>query len=883
MRLHRLILHNIRGITHLDQELPAQGVIIIEGRNETGKTSMIDALDVLLNEKHTSTKAAVRGLKPVTADVGSIIEAEISSGDYRFRYRKQFNREVSALLEVFEPRHEQHTGIEAHERAEQILAETMDRQLWKALRMLPDTSLDQPDLGGIGTLSNALDRAAGTAGEHRGNEPLIEAVEAEYRRYYTPTGKPGSELRNITEALAQAKKDEQLRYTALEEISAEAERHEQLLQELGALERERQQTEERRRQVATNLEQLTLLSDKLNRIVAIRSALVETVGQQRQDLANRDNAVSAVADRAAEAAALRTRLESLEVEGASTAAYLEQVRQQAAEAAAEWQRSRQAVASARKLLERALSVQEAGRAQDVLAALAHIDARAETSLAELNRNLMTEQSLSDLEQAERERQRAEALVQATAGQLNLTLFQSPAEQLIELRVAGQPVPLDAEGINGLPLTDSLELSIPGVLAAEFCPAARAGAGRDQLQQAEQRLRGLLEAAGVADLAAARKQRQRRQNAEQEIRTIERERAAALGGEQEDELRARLLPLQDPRNGEDAGDLRAAVQHTQDQVRKLEHVEAEAQEQARVAEQVLARQQEQWQAVQLDLARLRSTLGGKEQELMLARSALKTARQQIPDSLLAQQLEKSIAALTEAEAAEATVHMELKAAEPEILGELGRTLDQALDRQRRETRRLHEEAALVLARLEFSGSQNLQEAYDAARTRTEELTESHRTVLRQAEAARALYEALLRHRMAARQQYLRPYQEQLQRLGRIVYGSGFSVEVDHELRIVSRTLNRVTLPYVALSTGAREQLGLLSRLACAALIDPKQSVPVLIDDALGYTDPERLRRINAVFRISADYSQLIVFTSSPQRYRGIGEVTVLTLAGDGPAK
>ena len=63
---------------------------------------------------------------------------------------------------------------------------------------------------------------------------------------------------------------------------------------------------------------------------------------------------------------------------------------------------------------------------------------------------------------------------------------------------------------------------------------------------------------------------------------------------------------------------------------------------------------------------------------------------------------------------------------------------------------------------------------------------------------------------------------------------------------TRTLDGRTVPYESLSGGAKEQLGILARLAGAALVAKEDAVPILIDDALGFTDPERLVKMAAVF-------------------------------------
>ena len=50
----------------------------------------------------------------------------------------------------------------------------------------------------------------------------------------------------------------------------------------------------------------------------------------------------------------------------------------------------------------------------------------------------------------------------------------------------------------------------------------------------------------------------------------------------------------------------------------------------------------------------------------------------------------------------------------------------------------------------------------------------------------------------------------------------------------------------------------------------------MDDALGYTDPERLQLMGAVLAKAAKECQVIIFTCVPDRYNNIGEATIVPL-------
>ena len=105
-----------------------------------------------------------------------------------------------------------------------------------------------------------------------------------------------------------------------------------------------------------------------------------------------------------------------------------------------------------------------------------------------------------------------------------------------------------------------------------------------------------------------------------------------------------------------------------------------------------------------------------------------------------------------------------------------------------------------------------------------------------------------------------------------------MELSDDLQVVRRTLGGTTLNVDQLSTGAREQIGVLSRLACAAIVSPGDGgVPVMIDDALRMERPAT----------SADHglrhhdrrqssAKSIVLTCTPGRYSHVGEAEIVKL-------
>ena len=175
---------------------------------------------------------------------------------------------------------------------------------------------------------------------------------------------------------------------------------------------------------------------------------------------------------------------------------------------------------------------------------------------------------------------------------------------------------------------------------------------------------------------------------------------------------------------------------------------------------------------------------------------------------------------------------------------------------------------VKTQLKVYGTEGRKGQLDAAETEREHAEAEYLRVQRRARAAELLRSVITRHRDATRLRYVDPFRSEVERLGRLVFGSSFEVDIDSDLKICSRTLSGRTVPYDSLSGGAKEQLGIVARLAGAALVAKEDTVPVVIDDALGFTDADRLVKMGAVFNAVGGDGQVIVLTCSPQRYAGV---------------
>ena len=120
------------------------------------------------------------------------------------------------------------------------------------------------------------------------------------------------------------------------------------------------------------------------------------------------------------------------------------------------------------------------------------------------------------------------------------------------------------------------------------------------------------------------------------------------------------------------------------------------------------------------------------------------------------------------------------------------------------------------KLSLLGDEGLATQLDTATSELAHLTAEHERLEARAAAAKLLFETFARRRTELHR-YVAPFREGIESLGRLVFGSTLEVELADDLRIARRTLHGVTLDFADLSTGAKEQLGMISRLACASIV------------------------------------------------------------------
>lgn len=872
MRLHRLRLTNFRGVDDRELAFPDHGVVVVHGPNEIGKSSMLEALDLLLEFKDRSGSHKVKQVKPTHADVGAEVEAEISTGPYRFTYRKRFHRRPITELTVHQPVRRQHSGDEAHEAVRLMLEETLDTRLWEAQRVLQTAASDAVNLSGSDALARALDAAAGEVTAAGGAESLlIDSIEAEFGRYFTATGRPAREWKAVADRLAAAESRLEECRQALADVERRVQRHDDVSRRRAELSAELRPTATRLAAAEEAAQAVAVLADQITQANLRATAAAGTSSASASRHAERQKLIAEV-DRRVLALRELERQFSVAVADETTATELAETATTAASAAAAY------LASAQRRVDEVRAAAAACAARDEVQRLAARLARIDEAQHELRGVCdalevipVTAAILADIERSAARVDRLQEQLLVDAASISFI-----ATAGLELTVDDQPRNLSAGETWTLPASAPVTVDVPGVLCVRVDPGASAVDLRSQLDVAREEHAAALSRAAVADIAAARE-------ADEQRRALIGRRdglRATLDGLCSDgdaaALRARLADL-DTEVAAGGGDVFDDVGQAAEELRRAAEAAASASADADARQQVAVAAAAVLAEKSTDTAVLRDRVCTAEAELATAQDVLAQARAASDDATLAAFASADAEALREAENTLAALKTTYQAADP---GAVAAELDAARaasDVLARELADADSELATLSAQLDVIGSEGRQGQLDDAESECGRARAAHSRVGERAEAVRLLRETMVRHRDTARQRYVRPYRSELERLGRIVFGPSFEVELDTELIIRSRTLDGRTVPYESLSGGAREQLGILARLAGAALVGDDDTVPVVIDDALGFTDPDRLARMGAVFDTVGGRGQVIVLTCQQDRYAGVSGATVIELS------
>lgn len=863
MKLTALRLHNVRRFAGrgVAVEGIGDGVNVLCAVNEFGKSTCFDALHALFFQPHTGTPSAVQGLRPYSGGT-PLIEADITTANGAFRLTKQFYGGKRAVVR------ELASGrlVAQADEAERFIA-----------NLVQGGTAGPAGLLWVRQGITGIERRARSdeEGEKRARESVLTSVQGEVesltggRRMAQALAACEAELAPLVTATGRPKAGGAYAH-AIEERDALAQLEQRLAGEL----RELRDALDRRRSLRARLAELddaerhaTLLREVAQAEAALAAARAHGEALRRAEVE------AALARNARDAA--REVLDTLRRDLARLALLREReaesrgrrdealARQRAANetglaAATEVEGAEAQEREARELLARLDKAMRAREAGEKLARLRQEHERA----AEGRREIETiEAELKALRLPAGALARLETLESELVG-----LRATAAARRPLLRVAYDPGVAAAIQLDGAALDDEEERTLSGAATLTIQGVGRlaitlpqGGDDEADLARAEAKRTALLAELAVADLAEAR----RRDSAASELNgrlDLARQRLRLLAPDGLPALQEQIARLEAQGSGaeEAEGDpetARASLVETEGRVVAARRAQREAQAARDAANAAVVETERALAGIASELAGLAATLGPERE-----RDALEAQR----SAALAQAEQGWSAAQAQRDALRAGA-VDIAGAEAKL-----RRMRSVLDGASAEIAALREEAAELNGRIRARADAAVEEAWQEA---SEKLGAAQRRVValeREVALLTRLRAALEAARAEARDHYFAPVMTELRPLLGLLFEDA-TVTFDEET-LLPRTVSRNGLeePVGVLSGGMREQLAVLTRLAFARLLAKDgQPAPVILDDALVYSDDDRIERMFDALHRQASGQQIIVFSCRQRAFAQLG--------------
>jgi hypothetical protein len=419
------------------------------------------------------------------------------------------------------------------------------------------------------------------------------------------------------------------------------------------------------------------------------------------------------------------------------------------------------------------------------------------------------------------------------------------------------VMIDGEALpeaQPMPVLHGAHLEIDGIGKLGVRPGA-SGFDEGSLEVAERALSKALDAHNVDDLNAARAAAEARESVER--RFVEAKAAfesmAPDGIEPLREALARIPEVEDDEDGPDLEQTEAALAKALDA-----RVEAQSRKDAAA---------ERLSSARAEFARVESAETAAQDRLLRATTAAEKLGD-VTEDKLQEELNRTTTALDAAEA----IHAEKKRVAPDLAAaEAALKRACSVDEEARtEIGRLRPQIATLDERISRSFGEAVEErlaenelALDAAQIELDHIQH-------EVEVLQKLKAVLDSARTDARERYFAPVAAELKPLLQLLWPDAELTWRDDTLLPNALVRDGQEEAIEILSGGTREQVALLVRLAFARMLAKGgRHAPVILDDALVFTDDDRIERMFDALHRQAGDLQIIVFSCRQRAFRELG--------------
>ncbi|MFA5665169.1 AAA family ATPase [Castellaniella sp.] len=841
------------------------GINIIAGPNESGKSTLVEAIRAAFFERHKS--GTVTHFQPWGDTAAEpAVSLTFQWQNQTWQLDKRFLGHARCSLVVDGTRF---NGDDAEDRLTELMGYSLAGRgaskpehqgipglLWVQQGRIQDVR--QAVEYAAAHLQIALGQDLGAMASSSGDWLLAE-VRAQRAELLTPTGRPTGSYKSIETRLGDRKAQLLL-------VSEQVRAYEDKVDALARLQAQREQIDAARPWVAQR-EQAEKASARLKEVEQLQAQLEQTqrelahcTSQQallREQLQGFGSDAALLAERAAALARTHEALDALNLRRADV-----ETRQHQAKVACDTAEN---------------TFQQARRHARHLRLQAEY-AQLETWLDKHGKTLHTLQQLQqDLRALSTQRQQ-QAVDTATLAKLrqlqkaldHITLRKQVAATRIRWQLqAGQALAIGDQAITGSGeqlLLQSTSIDIPGVGQLQIAPGGKDAA---ELAREDARLSGdrasLLADLGVQDLAEAEARAADCQRLEADIMRA-RTRIQDLAPEGVDAFmqqcedgRHRLAEL-----AELAGHIAGSpgAQGDLPDEEEAERTRNAANEALKAADTALQKHLE--------------SLGLAQQAFDTSKTEWARLDSKLKDPAYQKNQQNASQALTEQKARQDSLQArirqyqaEIDSAQPQVLKDdvtrfrrSADALEDAAHQRQRDIDRLQTE-------LDTLGAQGLEEKRGELQQAVDTLQRHLAQLTARANALDLLFTLLQEARQTLTRQLQAPLQKHLAHYLRLLFPAA-EIQVDDNL--VPTLLQRGSQysTFDDLSYGAREQLGLISRLAYADLLqEAGRPTLIILDDALVHSDAERLAQMKRMLYDAAKRHQVLLFSCHPENWNDLG--------------
>ena len=860
------------------------GLNVVVGPNEMGKSTLLDALRAALFEKYSSKAQPITALQNDRNQAAPVVELAFEVDDGIYRIRKRFVKKPYAHLLC--PDGRKLEGDEAEDTLRDLLgfdepgktgAKPETLGMWNVLWVQQGQSfgaLDLPD-SARSSLHSALESEVGEVLGGKRGRALPDSVDKQLSELVTSSGKPRGNYRDLideVETLRAELEGLQGRRSELSRTLEDLEAAQDTLARLSSGQQDQKDKEELDT-AWTRHGELAKLESRIEAAATDVELKKRNLQQAEQTLGERRTLKEQITTDAEAVEAAKENLDEVREKDLELRKQVEGLRKDAKKAEDTVTEADKAVSIARRVL---TAVQREGRIRELQERYkkAH-EAEKKQRVAQQGAAaiLVTDENIEAIRDAAKKLETARSRLSAAA---TVVSFDMPSDRLSKIEVDGAALAVDQTSVEAV---EGTNITIPDYGSISVQPAIK---DRDKLiaqqRDANDTLKAALEECGVKSVDAAEEQLAKREKLLRDAELARQE--AELHAPETDDYDAGAEPLADHIAG-----LKAILE------RELADLGIESLPSEKEAEQALTSVQESVQEARDTQTTARAALGGPEEEMGRIQTELGSVKTRYVDGK--ERLDKLKKGLTQAEEKvsdgelEASVTTARKAladqekAVTELEGQReGETLPQlearisrletALQERRDKRSDLKEKVVGLQSHIEALEGAGLDEAIQQ-KARELELADGQRQRYEREVSVLSLLISTLRSaETEAKERYLSPVLKRVRPYLQLLF-PGAEIAIDENLHIVGVVReNGHQESFEHLSMGTQEQIAVLVRLAFAEmLVEQGHPATVVLDDALVFSDDRRMGRMFDILNMVGQQVQIIVLTCREQLFEGVG--------------